>query len=451
MKAIPEAKMAEVCVLGSMIVEPGGQAISEARELVRAEDFFSVEHQTIYRALCELHDGDVPVDLVLLKDALERKRKLAGVGGIDYLAEIVRGVPNAASARYYAGIIRNKARLRKLIQVAAKIDADARAPDAEADALVAALGQGLLDLDAAHGSDGETLDVVLADARAVQDGQRQSALSTGFADIDFPTGGGLRPGQLVIVAGGTSKGKSVFVGDIARHVLKSGGGVLWVSGEMTAKEIWRRLIAAESGVFATKFDRGSLSDQDWQAANAARDSMQGWRLEIIDRAKSIPEIASAARRWANLWRHKGGLSLVIVDYLGLMTPDAKAASREQQVGGMARDCKRFASQLQVPWLVAHQLNRESKAARPELYMLRDSGQVEEHASGVLLLDWESDVEQNDGHRDGPFVAVLARVAKWRAGQTTGWQSAARLKFRRWVTRMDADDPPTATGYDPRQE
>jgi replicative DNA helicase len=284
---------------------------------------------------------------------------------------------------------------------------------------------------------GDAMSAVLQHGQDVGDGKISPALPTGFPKLDsLLAGGGIRPGQLIIIAARPGIGKSLVAGDMARNIVQGGGGVLFVSGEMAAQEIMERHAAAMSNLLAQKIARGR-----WTAGEAGRleevqRDMARWRMQIIDEARPIGEIAAVAKRLNGEWN--GGLSAVFVDYLGLMVPDRSDANREQQVGAMARQCKQAAAQTGVPWVALHQLNRAGAQGRPELHQLRDSGQLEEHANTCLLLDWASgELQGDDWSNGGAWRELMIRIAKQRCGVVTSWENSVRRKLRGAVTRTEA--------------
>jgi replicative DNA helicase len=355
---------------------------------------------------------------------------------------LVEGVPNAASINHYARIMRDKATKRALIEAGGGIvsqgyDQTISATEAVGNACAAIQGVGDSQQSGRQTSACDAMSAVLQHGQDIRDGKTTPALPTGFHKLDsLLTGGGIRPGQLTIVAARPGIGKSLVAGDIARNIVRSGGGVLFVSAEMAAQEIMERHAAAMSNVLAQKIARGRWSEDEVQRLEQVRRDMTGWRMQIIDEAKSIAEIAAAAKRLNGEWN--GGLSAVFVDYLGLMVPDRRDVNREQQVGSMARQCKQAASQTGVPWVVLHQLNRAGAIGRPELHQLRDSGQLEEHANTCLLLDWASrELQGDDWSNGGAWRELIIRIAKQRGGIVTSWENAVRRRLRGAVTRTEA--------------
>ena len=435
----PQSIPAELCVLGSMIKSPA--AMLEAVGTVKIDWFYRPAHQTLFATLASMAASGAAVDLVTVHQALVDSGKLESCGGQEYLVDVFAGVPDANSIAYYAGILRDKAVKREIISAGTRmIDEgyDSSIPGVEAIGNAAAMVQkvGALKIEGRRVSASEAMDSVIQNAADIRAGLVKPALPTGIAELDSRlTGGGLRPGQLILIAARPSRGKSMLAGDIARNIAHEGGGVLFISGEMSDREIMERQGGAISNVFSSKLASGSWKPEEDELIEGARKEVSKWRMELIDESRRISAIVSEAKRLDCEW--DGGLSVVIVDYLGIMTADAGLGNREQEVGSMARQCKQAAADMQIPWIALHQLNRGGAATRPELHHLRDSGQLEEHANTCLFLDWASEEEYSDlWLNGGPWKELMIRIAKQRGGSTCSWDNAIRRKLRGLVTRTE---------------
>jgi len=435
----PQSIQAEACVIGSMLYRP--EALQDAVAGVKPEWFYRPAHRTMFERLVRMAADGVAVDAMTVKQALFDAGEYEQIGGDAYYRDLLEGVPDASNIAHYAKILRDKATKRALIEAGETIvsqgyDATISATEAIGNACAAVHSIGDSQATGRQTSACDAMSAVLQQVQDVRDGKIPPALPTGFPKLDLLlTGGGIRPGQLILVAARPGIGKSLVAGDMARSIVQAGGGVLCVSAEMSAQEIMERHAAAMSNVLAQKIARGRWTDEDGRRLEQVRRDMARWRMQIIDEAKPIAEIAATAKRLDGEWN--GGLSAVVVDYLGLMVPDGRDANREQQVGAMARDCKQAATQTGVPWVVLHQLNRAGAQGRPELHQLRDSGQLEEHANTCLLLDWASDEQQGDQWSNGgPWRELMIRIAKQRGGIVTSWENSVRRKLRGAVTRTE---------------
>lgn len=431
----PSSIEAEACVLGSCLLS--AEALTDAVAEVNAAWFYRPAHQVIFAKLKEMASEGSPVDLVLLRDGLGDS--LASIGGVEYLADLVRGVPNADSISHYADIIKDKYTKRQLIIngtaiVDAAYDDAVSATEAVGKAYELVQRAGEEQRTRRQVSAGEAMASMIKHAEAVRDGHITPSLPSGMPHLDaMLTGGGFRPGNLILLAGRPSKGKSMVATDWARYMAQHNAGVLFVSGEMIANEIMERHASAMTDIYAAKIAQGKITKED--IASIGFYEAHKWNMEIMDTSAAISEIASEAKRLSSKWN--GGLSCVIIDYLGLMRPSGKVQNREQAVGEMARECKMYAQSMNIPWIALHQLNRDGASGRPEMHQLRDSGQLEEHANTVLLLDWDTEQEHYDAPENGgPWRHLMIRVAKQRAGLTSSWGGAIHRKLRGCLTRTE---------------
>jgi replicative DNA helicase len=436
----PQSIPAEACVIGSMLYRP--EALQEAVADVKPEWFYRPAHRIMFERLVRMAADSVDIDALTVKQALIDAGEYQRIGGDEYYQDLLSGVPDARHIAQYAKILRDKATKRALIEagnqmVSQGYDATIPATEAVGNACAAIHSVGDSQATRRRISVGDAMSGVLQHGQDVREGKIPPALPTGFPNLDKRlTGGGIRPGQLILIAARPGIGKSLVAGDMARSIVQCGGGVLFVSGEMSSQEIMERHAAAMSNIIAAKLAGGRCSGDEVRRLEQVQQETAGWRMQIIDEAKPIAEIAAVAKRLDGEW--DGGLSAVFVDYLGLMTPDRRDTNREQEVGGMARQCKQAAAQTGVPWVILHQLNRAGATGRPELHHMRDSGQLEEHANTCLLLDWSSGELQGDQWSNGgAWRELMIRIAKQRGGLVTSWENSVRRKLRGAVTRTEA--------------
>lgn len=393
---------AERAVLGAVLVEPA--ALPSAGGL-RPADFGAGHHRALWRVILDLDEAGTPVDLVSVKAALEAKGELAEVGGAAFIGGLVDGMPRVSNVESWAGMVRDAARLRTVVNTAERMLAIAKSGQADAHAV---LERGLAMLTEAAQSAGGRVDLDFAAGirEAVQDleaGLRGDApgWSTGLADLDRKVGP-LRPGQSIIVAGRTGTGKSTALANIGEAVAAAGGRVLLFSAEMAKREINRRRLCAEARVPASHFEPGGVtpSERDW-AAIAKAEAALAARTFIIDACAPAPmEMRAKARFMASAV----GLDVVLVDYLQLMPPGQgrKGENREQEVARVSRGLKRMAMDLGVVVIAASQVSRAPegrKDPRPKLHDLRESGSQEQDADVVLML------HRTEGSEDEAEVIV----------------------------------------------
>lgn len=447
-KTIPFDADAERVLLGWMLVDES--LALELRGRLSPEDFYDGAHQVIASAIFDVAEAG-EVSLLAVKNRLEARGQLASIGhgtdsraGQDYLAALLdetRQLSSASNYEYYLRRLRNTGALRKLISLGVEIAADAKGSCADdVGELLARYQQRLFSLDvgAAQHSDlielGPAVDAAVAHADAVRDGKVAPGLATGFSAIDNVTGG-MQPGDLWVVGGPTSVGKTSFCLAVAAHVAKVGGSVLYLSLEMDRRAIANRLLSSESGIPGLSLRVGSLTKVQEESRAVAVDELRNWRLAIQDGAFGVAEVGVRVRQLAARWRRP--LDLVCVDYLQLMSAK-KSDTRAQQVSGLVRGLKGLAMQMGVPFLAISQLNREGvkTGAPPSLYSLRESGDLENISNTTLLL-----------HRPDPPVldtggalVLWCQVAKNRDGPVTVWPKAEgqgiRFRFRWECARVE---------------
>jgi replicative DNA helicase len=381
----PHSVEAEQAVLGALLLD--GRAWHTIADTVRANDFYRAEHRLIFEAIAEVAGRNQPCDAVTLSDHLERKGKLEQAGGLAYLGALARDTASAANVEAYAKLVRDRATMRRLQDVAARISRSiTEAGDRDAAELIADAQEALFALrsDSRRGSGlvgaGELVRALIDDLDTRKTEAR--GLAVGLSDFDELTGG-VEPGDLAVIAGRPGMGKTALLVSIGAHVSKS-GPVATFSAEMPSAQLTRRCVALLSQIPQGKFRRVErLSDSDWAAIWAAASDLAGRRLHVDDTA--APTLAHVRAECTAL-RVRHGLALVLVDYVQLMR--GAGANRYEQLRDVAYGLKAMAKDLAVPVIALAQLNRgvESRERkRPGLSDLRDSGAIEEAADIVGLL------------------------------------------------------------------
>jgi replicative DNA helicase len=400
----PWDERAERAVLGSLMLS--AQAVADVADVLSAEDFYREGHRKVYEAAVSVAESGEPVDSVTLADELQRQGLLGKVGGAPYLLTLVQDVPTAANAAYYAGIVAAKALQRRLIEAGTRIAQFGYAGGDEPEEMVE---RARAEVDKLVGVQraGDTL--VLADLIPAHLDELQEPIKpgfpTGFTDLDEVLGGGFHPGTLTVVGARPGLGKSILALRFAAHVASLGYGAIVFSLEMSRSELMGRFFAAEASVELSNLHQHHLSDDDWRRIRKAADAAKEWPLAVTDLPRiGVTGMLSRARDRTRTVR---GLSLVVVDYLQLVTPSDVRASREQQIAGISRGLKLMARELQVPVVAAAQVNRgpEQRSDRkPVLSDLRESGAIEADADTVLLLH----DNPGDKSKDGQLEVIVAK-------------------------------------------
>ena len=420
LKAPPHSIQAEASTLGSMILG-GVETVADVRALVKAESFYRPAHQIVFRGLLALADGNKAIDLVLLRDELTRRTQLAAVGGVVYLVALAESVPSPANAAYYAGIVRDKALLRALLQTAREIAASAMEPGAEGMAQIRAAEQAVYRLVPqnalqTHSSLTESVEAVLERAQRVQSGKEPPGLSVGWETLDRATGGGLKPENLCVVAGATSVGKSSLALQFAANVGAAGGSVALFSYEMSRAELAQRVLSRWSGVNGLRIsDARYLQGGEWERLETAAAETADWGAGLILYAGGhhVAEIAGAVRRQ----EHKAGkqVALVVVDYLQRM-PLERGDSHRNRIDNTVTGLKNLARDMGLPVMLVSQLSREHqrRGEQPSLADLKESSAIEQEADVVILL------HRPNKPTVGTQEELEIRIAKGRMGAMTAW-------------------------------
>ena len=434
-EAPPFDLAAEQAVLGSMILS--SRAGEEVIELVRPEDFYRPAHETIYRALVDMHTGGQAHDPIALGNRLERDGDLVRCGDRPYLFGLVNAVHTVANAEYHALIVREKAALRKVLSAAHGMAQGVRSRERSPEEIVQDAYDtleglaGLTDL----GADDLTIGVDIMDTVAevvdIRENGPKEGLLTGFTDFDSLTGG-LQPGQFVLIAARPAMGKSVLAGDFARHTaIRNDIPTVFFSLEMGRKELEKRFLSAQARYpLHWMKSKGPVDDAAVMKLIEAGKDMQASPLHIVaDTGVTLAKIRSHCRRVQR--RH--GLGLVVIDYLQLMGGEStgRGDNRQQEVSRISRGLKTLAMDLEVPVIALSQLNRgpeQRTDKKPMVSDLRESGSLEQDADIVILLHRE-DAYDKETPRAGEADLI---VAKHRNGPTATITVAFQGHYARFV-------------------
>src|SRR5690242_3889624 len=377
---------AERCVLGGMLLSK--DAISDVLEVIRPHDHYRPAHQIVHEVILDLYGRGEPADAVTVAAELTRRGGVGRVGGADYLHTLIASVPTAANAGYYARIVRERAILRRLVEVGTRIVQLGYVGDGEADDLVDQAQAEVYSVTDRRVSEdylplSEIMPGALDEIEAIgSHGGRMTGVPTGFADLDSLTNG-LHPGQMVVIAARPALGKSTLALDLARAAsVQHGLATVIFSLEMSRNEITMRLLSAEARVPLHTMRTGQLSDDDWTRLARRMSEVVEAPLYIDDSPNmSMMEIRAKCRRL----KQRHDLKLVIIDYLQLMSSPRRVENRQQEVSEMSRSLKLLAKELDVPVIAVAQLNRgpeQRTDKKPMLSDLRESGSIEQDADMV---------------------------------------------------------------------
>jgi replicative DNA helicase len=420
----PQNIEAEESVLGAMLVaEPTLTGVIDEVKLNEA-DFYLEKHAAIFRCIHDLYAATKPVDELSVSEALVQRNEIEEAGGKHYVSELAAKVPAAGNAKHYAEIVQQNSLLRRLLGAGQRIQSWVHERDGEPRELSERAEKLLFDVaHKEHASDFKLLSEILHDEvdrlEKLSTGETEmTGTPSGFRDIDAITGG-FQPGNLIIVAARPAMGKSAIVANIAENVaVKRELPVAFFSLEMSEVELAQRFIACRARISGDKLRKGQVSQKDWPKVVRACNELEQAPLWFDDSSDlGLLDLRAKARRLHAQHQDKGGLGLIIVDYLQLMRPDDPRANRVEQVGQMSRGLKILARELEVPVLAISQLSRapeQRTPPKPMLSDLRESGSIEQDADVVAFLfrqDYYRDPEEEpDGladviiakHRNGPI-------------------------------------------------
>ncbi len=427
---------AEISVLGSLLID--NEAISLVTESLTKDDFYKTAHQHIFETIVNIYDKNNAVDLVILKDELNRLSLLEKVGGAEYLLELEESVPIASNVEYYAKIVREKTVKRDLIAATAKIQHEAYSDSIESDELLDTAEKEIFDITQRkfakpttrmHDILQNTWDYI----ESLHEGDSKlTGIPSGFTDLDEITCG-LQRGELIIIAARPSMGKTSFVLNISEHVganlknPKDKKPILIFSMEMSAQQISQNMLCSAAKIDAHLMRTGKLSDSDWSKLPLAMGDLSESAIFIDDTpGLGLLEIRAKARRF----KLQYDIQLVIIDYLQLMEASKRAENRQQEISGISRGLKALARELNVPVIAVSQLNRSVETREghtPRMSDLRESGSIEQDADVIMLLHREDyyDPTKNPG-------IVEVNVAKQRNGPT----GKIKLTFLRDILRFE---------------
>lgn len=430
---------AEMALLGSLILD--SRLCDDVAIEVTAGEFYLEPSRILFTHIMDIHNSASGVDLVLLSRRLKDSSDWEAVGGLAYLGAVKDSVAVAAHAVHYAKIVREKAVLRALNEVATEILRDVADTTMEPKELLARTEQRIFAVaDRRGGRRVRKIDDVLFDAMDAIDARVEGGapgLPTGFADLDTLLGG-LQDSELIILAGRPGMGKTAMALNILEHAsCECGVPVLLLSLEMGELEIVQRMLCSRAEVDGYKFRTGCLNDKEREQlvqASAKQGRSPFW---IDDSAASgMMEIAAVARRL----KRKENLGLIVIDYLQLITPDDKRMPRQEQVASMSRRLKALARELQVPVLCVAQLNREVEKGgenRPRLSHLRESGAIEQDADVVMFIHREEYYRDGDEVNEVRGEADLL-VRKQRNGPTGDVKLTWQAQFTRFTNRAQQE-------------
>lgn len=415
---VPVNREAEQAVIGAMMLNP--ICTDEVVLILKVDDFWGEDHREIFAQVVGIYEEGKKFDLMLLVNRLTKAGMLELCGGHAYLGELALAVPTAANAKYYSGIVREFAQRRRLLLtgydcVSKASDLTAPFPDslAEAERSVLVIGE----REAGEQYTRHIRDVLMESMASLESRRHGEIIGqeSGYEALDDILGG-FRVGDMVVLAGRPSMGKTAFGCNLAVRAVKEGIPVLFISLEMSALLVAERFAAIHSKVALHHMQKGTATPDERRAFVGSVSELSEMPMQIDDcSSRTIGEIGAIARRF----KRKNGLGLLVIDYLQLIVPENTRDNRQDQVSLMSRRVKHLARELGCPVVCIAQLNREAAKnsdTRPRLHHLRESGAIEQDADTVLLVHRESYYShQHPPAGEGDPAELI--VAKQRNGPT----------------------------------
>jgi replicative DNA helicase len=440
LKLPPHSVEAEQSVLGGLLLE--NEALDKIADILTASDFYRHDHRLIYEHIGKLIEHNRPADIVTVAESLDNAAELSSVGGLSYLGALAQNTPTAANIRRYAEIVRERAIMRKLVEVGSGIAESAYSPqgrdaqqlldEAESRIFQIAEGgkrssEGFLDIKVLLPQVADRIDQLFQ-----RDHQSDvTGIPTGFSDLDSLTSG-FQPGDLIIVAGRPSMGKTAFSLNIAENVaLDTNKAVAVFSMEMAATQLAMRMIGSVGRLDQHRMRTGRLEDEDWVRLTTALGRLNEAPI-FIDEGAGLNsfDVRARARR---LHRQTGELGLIVVDYLQLMSGASgrQSENRATEISEISRSLKSLAKELNVPVVALSQLNRSVEQRpdkRPVMSDLRESGAIEQDADLILFI-YRDEVYNPDTPDKGTAEIIIAK-------QRNGPIGRVRLTFLGEHTRFE---------------
>ena len=436
-RAPPQSVQAEQAVLGGLLLD--NEAFDRIADVLQPAHFYRHEHKLIFDAISTLITSSKPADVITVAEQLQLRGQSEGCGGLTYLNALAQSVPSSANVRRYADIVRERAVLRTLISVSDGITQSAMAPKGrtsqqildEAESRIFAISE-----DSSRGRSGflpmksllgEMLDKV--QELSESGGSEVTGVPTGYTELDRMTSG-LQPGDLIIIAGRPSMGKTSFAINIAEHVaLYEQLPVGVFSMEMGASQLTLRIVGSIGRIDQGHLRTGQLNDDEWAKLPETIERMDSVQIHIDETpALNALELRARARRLA---RQCGKLGLIVIDYLQLMSSAREGENRATEISEISRSLKALAKELQCPVIALSQLNRDLEKRtdrRPIMSDLRESGAIEQDADVILFI--YRDEVYNKETKDAGVAEII--IAKQRNGPI----GTVNLAFLRQLTRFE---------------
>lgn len=441
-RTMPESLEAEAAVLGSMILDP--ECIGQVVQQVTTGAFYRIEHQMIFDAIVSLWEKkNEKFDLLLLRDELKNRSQLEETGGAEYLVKIAESVPSSANVEQYLQIVKDKQMMRELISAAGEVLTEAFETAGDAAEKLDRAEQKIFNVTQKKitGSAVSIKQLLTEAFEAIdrREGHHITGLPTGFAEIDDLTCG-LQNGEMIVIAGRPSMGKTSFAMNIAEHIGADNNiSVAFFSLEMSRQQLAERMLCSRAMMDSQIVRKGMINDNQYQELVHAASELSEKPIFVDDTPGITPlELRGKARRL----RSRYGIKCVFIDYLQLMSQGGKVESRQQEVSEISRYLKALARELEIPVIVLSQLNRSPEGReghRPRMSDLRESGSIEQDADVVVLLHREDYYHRGEQDYQETNSAEII-IAKQRNGPTDTIELNFNGTFTRFGNKTRVQEP-----------
>lgn len=411
-RTLPHSIEAEQSVIGSMLMDK--DAVIVALDMISSEDFYSRQYAILYETMLELFNEGKEMDLVVIQDRLREKNVAPELSSLDFIKEIITTVPTSANIKYYATIVKEKSTLRKLIKLNEDIANSCYVGSDSLEDILARTEKDIFELlQSRTAKDIRPIEDIAKNVlyrieAASRTREVVTGIPTGFIDLDYKTSG-LQPSDLVLIAARPSMGKTAFVLNMVQHIaMKKELPCMIFSLEMSSEQLVQRMIAMETGIDSQKLRTGNLNDNDWDPLIRGIVDVSDSKIIIDDTPGiSVGELRSKCRKV----KLEKGLSIVIIDYLQLMTGSSKRSeNRQQEISEISRSLKALAREIKAPVVALSQLSRACETRpdhRPMLSDLRESGAIEQDADIVMFL-YRDDYYHKDTEHPNEAEVIIAK-------------------------------------------
>ena len=411
-RILPHSIEAEQSVIGSMLMDK--DAVIVALDMISAEDFYSKQYAILYETMLERFNEGKEMELVVIQDRLREKNVAPELSSLDFIKEIITTVPTSANIKYYANIVKEKSTLRKLIKLNEDIANSCYVGSDSLEDILARTEKDLFELlQSRTAKDIRSIEDIAKNVlyrieAASRTREVVTGIPTGFIDLDYKTSG-LQPSDLVLIAARPSMGKTAFVLNMVQHIaMKKELPCMIFSLEMSSEQLVQRMLAMETGIDSQKLRTGNLNDNDWDPLIRGVVDVSDSKIIIDDTPGiSVGELRSKCRKV----KLEKGLSIVIIDYLQLMTGSSKRSeNRQQEISEISRSLKALAREIKAPVVALSQLSRACETRldhRPMLSDLRESGAIEQDADIVMFL-YRDDYYHKDTEHPNEAEVIIAK-------------------------------------------